>query len=327
MNHVQHIAQNKQNLENRWKIIRSIREFFWNENFIEVETPLLLHIPGQEPYLDPMKVLFQNERGENYTGYLHTSPEYSLKKMLGAGYTQIFSLCKCFRSVESFGGTHNPEFTMIEWYRTGVDFTALMDDVEKLCFLLGGMFKKEIHFKRMHMKEIWKEILDVNLDELLTDESLKAFCMQKGYSLGAEERYEDMFYRIFLNEIEPKLEEMGNVILHHYPAQMAALAKLDDADNRYAERFEVYMNGMEIANAFSELTDGKEQRKRFLEEQEIREKLGKERIEIDEEFIYAVDMLPQCTGIALGVDRLVQVLLGCKNIDNVLTLPMSKLIS
>jgi len=327
MNHVQHILQNKQNLENRWKIIRFIREFFWNENFTEVETPLLLHVPGQEPYLDPMKVLFQNENGDNYTGYLHTSPEYTLKKMLSAGYTQIFSLSKCFRSGESFGGTHNPEFTLIEWYRTGVDFTALMDDVEKLCFELGNIFKKEIHFKRMSMKDIWKEILNCNLDELLTTDSIKEFCVQKGYHIGKDERYEDMFYRIFLNEIEPKLEQMGNIIIHHYPAQMAALAKLDDGDNRYAERFEVYMNGMEIANAFSELTDAKEQRKRFLEEQEIREKLGKERIEIDEEFIQAIDILPKSAGIALGVDRLVQVLLDCKNINNVLTLPMSKLIS
>lgn len=132
MNHVIHIQNNKKYLDLRWQILKLMREFFWSQDFTEVETPVLLRLPGQEPYLSPMKVHLHNEKGEEFTGFLHTSPEYTMKKMLAAGYEKIFSLGKVFRDHESFGGTHNPEFTMIEWYRAHADFTALMDDVEQL---------------------------------------------------------------------------------------------------------------------------------------------------------------------------------------------------
>jgi lysyl-tRNA synthetase class 2 len=324
MNHLSHIKKNKEYLDLRWCILRLIREYFWSENFVEVETPLLLRLPGQEPYLSPMKLQLHDETGKQYTGFLHTSPEYSMKKMLACGYEKIFSLGKVFRDYESLGGTHNPEFTMIEWYRGHSDFWKIMDDVEALFNFISEKLKGnvQIQFERMHMREVWKKFAGVNLDEYLSIEKMYELCVQKGYTPASDEPYEDLFFRIFLNEIEPKL---GNVIIHHYPKQMAALSKMSETETGYAERFEVYVGGLEIANAFGELTDSTEQKKRFEEEYEKRKILGKNLYEIDEDFIEAVGNMPSSGGIALGVDRLVQVFGSCQNIDSVLVLPASKL--
>ena len=321
MKHVEHIQKQRPALDTRWRMLKQTREFFWSKGFTEVETPLVVRLPGQEPYLNPIPLVLHNELGKTFAGYLHTSPEYTMKKMLTAGYEKIFFLGKTFRDCESFGGMHNPEFTMIEWYRAHEDMSALMQDVEQLFQSLGYAQS----FERLHMRQLWKEYADLNLDTLLTAEALFAACMSKGYHPDADEQYEDLFYRIFLNEIEPRLAEQGPVIVHHYPAQMAALSKISADDPRYAERFEVYIEGVEIANAFTELTNADEQLKRLTEERALRQKLGKDVFEIDPEFIEAVRSMPPAAGIALGFDRLVQVLAGCKDIDDVLVLPASKL--
>ena len=207
--HINHIRNNKNNLILRSDIIKSIREFFWAKNFLEVETPLVLALPGQEPYLSPMKVEVQDELAKKYRGYLHTSPEYTMKKMLSAGFTDIFSICKCFRNEESFGGTHNPEFTMIEWYRVEVDFYKIMDDVEELFASLSQKFGKPagLKFTRIHMRDLWKKYADADLDDYLDKEKMFELCLEKGYQPKKDEKYEDLFYRIFLNEIETKLVE------------------------------------------------------------------------------------------------------------------------
>ena len=316
---INHIQNNFKNLSKRAKILKKLREFFWQQNFLEVETPNIVSLPGQEPYLSPVNFLINDEKGRQYSAYLHTSPEYTMKKMLASGFENIFSICKCFRDKESFGGIHNPEFTMLEWYRVNADFFEIMQDVENLFASVGDMKNK---FQRIHMRDLWQKFAGVNLDDYLEKEKMFSLCLDKEFKPSEDESYEDLFYRIFLNMIEPQLN--GYYIVHHYPAQMAALAKLSD-DERYAERFEVYVNGIEIANAFSELTDAKEQKARLVEERKLREKLGASVYNIDEDFVDAVDILPKCAGIALGVDRLVQVLLGCQNIDNVLVLPASKI--
>ncbi|MDP2692641.1 MAG: EF-P lysine aminoacylase EpmA [bacterium] len=313
---LEHIRNNYRHIVDRASIIKKIREFFWSQNFIEVETPNILALPGQEPYLSPMKLVIHNERGEKKNAYLHTSPEYAMKKMLASGFQNIFSICKCYRNNESFGGEHNPEFTMLEWYRVGVDFNSIMDDVE---MLFNYISDEKIEFERLHMRDLWDRYVGINLDNYLDKDKMFPLCVEKGFLPSMEESFEDLFYRIFLNLIEPNLK--GYKIIHHYPAQMAALSKF--TDDGYAERFEVYINGLEIANAFSELTDAGEQRKRLEEERKLRIKMKKDVYDIDLDFIEAVGKLPKCAGIALGVDRLVQVLLGCKNIDDVLVLPLS----
>ncbi len=306
----------------RAALTRAIRDFFWQQGFLELETPILVRLPDQEPGIAPMKLIFHNERGEEHTGYLHTSPEYALKKYLAAGFDKIFYLGKTFRDYESFGGNHNPEFTMIEWYRTNANYTALMDDCEGLYQALLGT---KAPVTRINMRDLWRDYVGVNLDEYLTRETMRALVIQKGYSPDESERYEELFYRIFLNEIEPKLADLGAVCVHHYPAPMAALSKLSETDLGYAERVEFYINGLEIANGFSELTDPNEQLTRLTAQQTYRKKMGLDVFDIDLEFIEAVGEMPECTGIALGVDRLLMVVLGCKKIEEVVGFPANRL--
>ena len=338
--HLSHIQKNRHILKARSHIIRTIREFFWQQDLLEVETPQLLSVPGQEPYLSPMKLTIHDDRKISHDAYLHTSPEYTMKKMLAAGCGNIFTICKTFRNHESFGGTHNPEFTMIEWYRVDATMYDLMDDVEQLCNELHAALKKletgnrkpesrvqrpASSFQRVSMKDVWQQTINVNLDNHLTQPAIYKLCKERGYDVSDDESYEDLFYRIFLNEIEPQVSNLQSLIIYNYPAPMAALAKLSEKHPGYAERFEVYVNGMEIANAFTELTDADEQLKRLKEEQVLRKKLGKDVFDIDMNFVDAVGKMPACAGIALGVDRLVQVLLDVEDIDDVLVLPMSKM--
>ena len=316
------LAAQKNNLDLRWQIIKTTREFFWSQKFCEVDAPALMRLPGQEPYLSPMTVDVHGENGKAYKRFLHTSPEFAMKKLLAAGYTTIFYLGKCFRDYESFGGNHYPEFTMLEWYRTACDYTHIMNDVETLFLELAKTTQKHIPYfsswNRVSMKELWQTYVGINLDEYLTQEALLQLCIKKGFSPLKQESFEDLFFRIFLNYIEPELGKDAPTIVYEYPAQMAALAKLSDKDNRYAERFEVYIHGIEIANAFSELTNGVEQYDRFKKEQKTREKNNKPVYDIDSSFIDAVNNLPTCAGIALGVDRVVQLFTGCKDIQNVI---------
>lgn len=337
MTHLAHIINHKKDLDLRFYIIKNIREYFWLQEFTEVETPTILRLPGQEPYLSPIKLNLHNENGKEYTGYLHTSPEYTMKKMLAAGYTKIFYLGKVFRDYESFGGTHNPEFTMIEWYRTNADMYNIMDDVERLLsFLIEKLkgYKDANNYQlpitnyipiRSHMRELWQEYANTNLDLNLTQETLYETLKQRGLNVTPNESYEDLFYRIFLNEIEPHLGKHGPQIVHHYPNIMAALSKYSTKDIGYAERFEVYWNGMELGNAFSELTDQEEQRRRLQEERLQRQQAGKDVYDIDEEFIEALAHMPPSGGMAMGVDRIISALTSCQKIDDMLVLPASLL--
>jgi lysyl-tRNA synthetase class 2 len=328
-----HIKKQKHLLETRAQILRYIREFFWSREFLEVETPLILGLPGQEPYLSPMKLTIHDDTRKAYQAFLHTSPEYTLKKMLASGFGDVFSLCKTFRDYESFGGTHNPEFTMLEWYRVHGTMYDLMDDVEALFDALQTKVEELVTsnlkletFDRRSMKEVWQTTIGVNLDKYLAQGSMYELCKERGYNVQPDETYEDLFYRVFLNEIEPEFKNLNSkIIIYNYPAPMAALAKLSQTTPGYAERFEVYIHGIEIANAFTELTDRAEQLLRLQEEQVLRKKLGRDVYDIDMDFVDAVGNMPECAGIALGVDRLIQVLLGVENIDDVLALPMSKM--
>ncbi|MEK7643978.1 MAG: EF-P lysine aminoacylase EpmA [Patescibacteria group bacterium] len=357
MSHLTHIAENKENLILRFKIIQWIREWFNANGFLEVETPIILRLPGQEPYLSPLKLNVHNESDKGFVGYLHTSPEYTLKKMLAAGFGDIYSLCKTFRDYESFGGTHNPEFTMIEWYRTGVDMFAIMNDVERLfAFIvekfisvipseaegspslsqLPGDFSTSLRsgrndiaggFERIHMRDLWKKFVGVNLDEYLTKEKMFGLCVSRGYKPEQSEEYEDLFSRIFIDEVEPYLGKEKPLIVHHYPMSMAALSRQSQADSGYAERFEVYIDGLELANAYCEITDADVIEERLKTEKIKRAELGRDVFEVDREFVEAVRCMPESAGISLGIDRLVQLFTGCKNIDDVLVLPMSELMN
>lgn len=315
----------QQKLRASMEIRRLMREWFYAHDFFEVETPSLVRTPGQEPYLYPFETIVRDERGRETSGYLITSPEYALKKLLAAGFSRVFEFSRVFRNNEPADALHNPEFTMLEWYRADTDYRGIMEDVEQLVNFVAnqlsvtltppsplegeGKGRGGIDFKppweRVSVREAFKKYAEVDLDTEL-----------------GRENFDEWFFKIFLTTIEPKLGLHKPTILYDYPASMAALAVIKKDDPRYAERFEIYMHGIEIANAFTELGDSAQQRRRFIEEQKIRVSLGKPVHPLDEEFLAALGSgFPKAGGIAIGVDRLAMVLLDAKSIREVLYFP------
>jgi len=345
--------QYRRNIQTRGKVMENIRDFFALEGFIEIETPLMVAAPGMEPNLSPFKTALYDEKGKKADAYLVTSPEYSCKKMLAAGMEKIFSLGKVFRNGEPAGGSHNAEFTMLEWYRSGEDYLKIMDDVERLVKFCAKavegdrpLIDKEkgsvpvwsmVHdpWKRLSVKEAFAQI-GLNLDQILTRDTMAKAALERGHAVSSNDSFDDCFFKIFLTEIEPKLgfrevrkdgvsSEVEGTILYDYPIQMAALSRAKQSDPRYAERFEVYAGGLELANAFSELTDPIEQRRRLEEERELRGRQGKDQPPVDEDFIKAVGALRPSAGIALGVDRLAMLMAGAGSIDDVILFPASEI--
>src|SRR5262245_47166279 len=230
--------QSVERLLARERIVDGIRRFFKSRGFVEVETPLLVRSPGMEPHLEVFETELITAGGRRSRAFLTTSPEYGMKKLLAAGLPRIFQVCKAFRNREEISRGHNPEFTILEWYRAGADYTALMDDCEELLDELGSPGRIE----RLSVEEAFRRYAGMSLDDLAAD---------------AETTWEQAFHLVLLNQIEPHLRR---TILYDYPIQLAALARPKPTDPRYAERFELYVGGLELANAFSELTDPAEQR-------------------------------------------------------------------
>ncbi len=327
----------------RAKIISLIRDFFYSQDFLEVETPSLVRLPGMEPYLDPVEteILFGGEKSK---AYLITSPEYAMKKILAAGFPKIFQICKSFRGGEGSDRLHNPEFTMLEWYRANADYWSIMEDAENLFLhIAGGLAPaggkgegKEIFYRgkkidlsppwiKMTVREAFKKYAKIDLDKVLDIQELSRAAISKGYSVEAGDRFEDIFFKIFLNEIEPNFEKAKPIIIYDWPVEMAALARRKSDGSRYAERFEIYAGGMELGNAFSELIDKEEQRERLLGEKKLRKKMGKEVYGIDEDFLTALKSMPPSGGIAMGVDRVVMLFSDAKEIEDIIFFPAKEI--
>ncbi len=317
--------------ETRIKILKLTREFFWQKDFKEVETSVAVKFPGQEPYLNPIPVKFHDPNKKVYDFYLQTSPEFAMKKILGAGYKNIFQICKCFRDFEQFGGNHNTEFTMIEWYRVPGKPDNIMDDMENLFKYIDRKINATCHpeserricfnttWERISMKELWKRELDINLDENLSLENLSKIAEDLGYKVDERDVYEDVFYKIFLNKIEAKLGIEKPVFVYDYPSQMCSLSKVCENDDRYSQRFELYINGIELANGFGELTVSQKQKQLLESDKEQRKGLGKETWDVDEGFIEAIDNIKDdASGVALGVDRMVMLFAGANNLNEVI---------
>ena len=320
--------------EDRLLITKSVREFFWNAGFQEAETPLAMRLPGQEPYLNPIPVQVKDAGGRAYDLHLRTSPEFALKKLLAAGFTKIFEIGKCFRGDEDTGGTHSPEFTMLEWYRAPGKLSDIMTDTEELFkFVMKKLGKEKFSYRgkeiscfekwdRVTMKELFQKYLSVDLNEYLETNKIFELAKKLGHSADPNDEYENIFFKIFLNEIEPKLGNERPVFVTEYPARMCSLSKLSETDPRYAERFELYVGGLEVANAFGELIDPAEQQKRLEADRSLRQKLGKENWDVDPDFIAALGELDKesrgAGGIALGLDRMVILCTGAKDIREVI---------
>lgn len=301
-----------------------------------METPMVVRAAGQEPYLDPFEVTFLGPDHKPVSSFLITSPEYAHKKLLAAGFKKTFEITRSFRGGEPWHGTHNPEFTMIEWYRAGANYKKIMQDVEQMVYAVAKpttslLYQKHIldltpPWERISMRKAWERYAGIGKNVDICDRgALLTLCRSRGYAVKPSESYDDLFFKIFLTEVEPKLGLKKPVFLYDYPAQMAALARRKKTDPRWAERFEIYAGGLELGNAFSELTDAREQRKRFLEEQRLRRSLGKPAIPIDEDFLDALPHMPPSAGIAFGIDRLVMFLTDAKSIDEVVAFPASEI--
>lgn len=329
----------------RGRVIRAIRAFFDGRGFEEVETPLLVAAPGMEPYLEVFETRLTTARGAAYRAFLTTSPEYAMKKLLVAGLPRIYQVCKAFRNGEEISRGHNPEFTILEWYRAHADYRAIMADCEALflaiwralnadappdaapALVVGGRtVSLQPPWQRLTVREAFAHYAAIDLDAMTTDEAMRARLAAKGYAADPETTWEQGYHQIFLNEIEPHLGHPVPTILSDYPASMAALARRKPDDPRYAERFEFYIAGVELGNAFSELTDADEQLARLEAERAERAALGRTRYEIDRDFIAALRAgMPPAAGIAVGVDRIVMLFAGVEAIQETLWFPAGEL--
>lgn len=280
-------------------MVQAIRNFFWGEGYLEVETPFLIPAPAPELHIDAVPV---------GTLYLHTSPELCMKRLLAAGYERIFQLCRCFRQGER-GDLHLPEFTILEWYRSHAGYRDLMSECEAFVKAvakdLGLSERIQYQGKAVDLGGPWERIT--------VHEAFERYA-----ALSVEESMEKgCFDTCMVEEIEPHLGSPKPTYLCDYPAPMAALARLKPDDGRLAERFELYMGGVELANAFSELKDPAEQRARFQREKRRREEQGKEAYPLPGKFLKSLALMPDAAGIALGIDRLTMILSDSTTIDQV----------
>ena len=325
----------------RNRIETAIRGYLATEDFVMVDPPGLQRSPGNETHLHAFATTMIGEDGVAETRYLHTSPEFSMKKLLAAGEQRIASLGHVWRNRER-SGRHHPEFTMLEWYRAGEPYTAVMDDCVRLIRIAAettgaGRLRSRGHeadpfaeVERISVADAFRAHAGIDLLATMdtagnTDaEALAAQMRAVGLDVPDDIHWSYLFTRILTEKVEPKLG-MGQItILDRYPASEAALARRTADDARVSERFEIYACGVELANGFGELTDADEQRRRFTMEMEEKARLYGERYPLDEEFLAALEIMPEASGIALGFDRLVMLATGASRIDQVVWVPVAE---
>ena len=286
-------------LKKRAALLQAIRRFFIDHRYLEVETPHRIPSPAPESYIDAIP---------SGDWFLQTSPELCMKRLLAAGYERIFQICRCWRAGER-GSLHLPEFTLLEWYRSESDYLDLMDECEALIQTVatdtGWGEKISSRGREIHLSSPW--------ERLPVEEAFQRFSrisMREAMGNG-------LFDEVIVQEIEPRLGIEKPTFLYDYPAERGALARLKKEDPSLAERFELYLGGIEIANAFSELTDAEEQRRRFLAEEAYRREKKKSPYAMPEKFLAELVAVPPSAGIALGIDRLVMVFLDANSIDEI----------
>jgi len=315
--------------------VSAIRAWFAGRDFVEVETPALQVSPGNEAHLHAFATEAITPAGERNPLYLRTSPEFAAKILLAAGEPRIFELARVWRNRER-GPLHHPEFTMLEWYRAGESYEAVMADCAALLALAaetagarrlswrGRTLDPFTEPERLTLAEAFDRYAGIDLLANLDDrDALAAAAKGQGVRTASDDGWADIFSRVLVEKIEPRLGFERPTLLCEYPASEAALARPKAADPRVAERFELYALGVELANGFGELTDPVEQRRRFEIEMAEKQRLYGERYPIDEVFLAALAMMPQASGVAMGLDRLVMLATGAERIEQVLWAPVS----
>jgi elongation factor P--(R)-beta-lysine ligase len=319
----------------REKVVDGIREFFKTQGFHEVQTPIMVPVPSCEPNLEVFETVLKTF-GQQKRAFLIMSPEYAIKKLLAAGIGNCFEMTQVFRNGEEASPQHNSEFTMLEWYRTKADYMDIMSDFEKLLLFLvkkkslvyqGQIYDLSLPWPRITVAEAFIKYAQIPVETLVNESRLIQTARNKGYQLEEKTSWEQVFYQIFFNEIEPRLKALHRpYFLYDYPVQQASLSKKKEDDPRFAERFEVFIAGIELGNCFSELTDSIEQETRFNRELMERKKLRKIEYPIDRDLIEALKAgLPAAAGIAVGVDRLIMLLADVPTIAETMFFPQKEL--
>lgn len=321
----------------RQALYDTIRAYLRGEGFDEVETPLLVPCPSMEPHINAFETRFEPEMGApagERPLWLHSSPEYAMKRLLADGWERIFFLGKVFRNGE-IARLHNPEFTMLEFYRADRGYEGILGDIEAFTWraaeVLAGGPRIEWNGASIDLTPPWDRLpvaeafatragIELPLDG--DAELLRARARERGFDLPSHlTAFDDVFFAIFLVAVEPGLGSPRPTFLVDWPASMASLARLRADDPRVAERFELYVGGIELANGFYELNDAAEQRRRLEEEQRLRAALGRPVYPIDERFLEAVGRMPDAAGVAVGIDRLLMLLGGFSSVADTLLFP------
>ncbi len=334
----QNHADRRPFLITRGRIKAALRAWFEQQGFIEVETACLQASPGNETHLHGFKTELIGTDLARRELYLHTSPEFALKKLLAAGEEKIFTFAPCFRNRER-GALHEPEFTMLEWYRAGAPYEALFDDCAAILKITGETAESpawsfrgascdpSLPYEILTLDQAFGQHTEIVLQDTYTAagpdrDALATAAAASGYTVRDEHTWSDIFSLVLAGAIEPKLGNGQPVILCQYPVQEAALARPVPDDPAVAERFELYVCGVELANGFGELTDADEQRRRFEAWQRDKHRIYGEHVPIDEDFLSALAHMPPASGCALGFDRLVMLATGAERIDQVIWTPL-----
>lgn len=301
----------------RHRLLKYIREFFYRNDYIEVETPNLINTCAPDTYIDPLKVYV----GTKGPFYLHTSPEMAMKKILNYQLKRIFQICKVYR-VEDMDAIHSIEFTMLEWYREG-SYMDLMKEVGDLIRFVGkGLAIKKDRFikkeyKVYEIEGLFIEKIGINPFVLTRQELAKEARLKKLVTVDKKDTWNDIFFKIFIQEIEPAIKEDSPYFVIDWPSSISSMAKPKGKGK--VERFELYIDGIEIANGYSEFMDSKRLKERFRKENLARKRLRKETFHYDREFFHAIDSIHgEYAGVSIGIDRLLMALLCKEGISDVL---------
>ena len=323
----------------RGRILSALRDWFRSRGFLEVDTPALQVSPGNETHLHAFATELVSPAGDRAPRYLHTSPEFACKKLLAAGESRLFTFARVFRNRER-GALHHPEFTMLEWYRANESYSVLMEDCAAILVETAkAAGARQFSWKdrtadpyaipqRLAIADAFENFASIDLLATLSASgepkrgALAAAATASGVQIAADDTWSDIFSRVLVERIEPRLGRDAATLLDQYPLPEAALAQ-PAADPRLAQRFELYACGMELANGYGELTDPAEQRRRFEASMAERERRYGERYPIDPDFVAALAAMPPASGIALGFDRLVMLATGARRIDEVMWAPVA----
>jgi lysyl-tRNA synthetase class 2 len=315
-------------LRTRARVLQSIRAFFSMRDVLEVDTPVLSRAAATDVNLESFATVYRGPgapQGQVY--YAHTSPEFPMKRLLASGSGPIYQICKVFRQGES-GASHNPEFTMLEWYRPHYDLSAFFDELEEfVTTVLGEHVRLEVA-ERLTYAEAFKRFARIdNVHEASVADlrrRVRELALPEVRGLGDDDR-DGWLDFIMSTVVQSQLGHAGPSIVFDYPASQAALARINPGPPAVAERFEVFVKGVEIANGFHELTDADEQRRRFEQDRARRAALKRRDVPIDENLLAALaEGMPDCTGVAVGVDRLVMLATGARRIEEVIAFPFDR---